>query len=76
MKYLVLLLIALVVLWRLRSKHREPRHVHAPVPADAAPGAVEMQACSHCGLHMPATEMIAGARGRYCNEQHRELTEH
>ena len=32
-------------------------------------------ACSHCGLHVPSSEAVMGARGGYCCEEHRQLAE-
>lgn len=75
MKYLVVLLIALVVLWRIRSKAQAPEAPPTNERAEASPEAVEMHACAHCGLHMPFNDMVAGQRGRYCSAGHRTLAE-
>jgi len=75
-KYLVVLLIALVVLWRIRSKAQAPEAPPIQERAEAGPKAVEMHACTHCGLHMPFSDMVTGTRGRYCSAGHRALAEH
>ena len=76
MKYLVLLLLALVVIWRLRSKLRVPESPQPEAKAEPVSTTVEMHACTHCGLHMPINDMVVGARGRYCSGGHRALAEH
>ena len=67
MKYLLLLLVIVVALWWIGGRGRR-------VPSGRAsrrgePQAIE--ACAHCGVHLPRAEMVAGAQGRYCSEAHR-----
>lgn len=75
MKYLIWLLVALVVVWHWRSKAAKsepPKGTrHTPTP----PEALDMLACTHCGLHSPASDMVSGINGRYCSAQHRDLAE-
>jgi uncharacterized protein len=75
-KYLLLLLIVLAVLWRIRSKLRVPDSPQTQEQAEPVSKTVEMHACTHCGLHMPFSDMVAGTRGRYCTDGHRSLAEH
>lgn len=75
MKYLILLLLALLVLWKLRSKMQAPDSPDSGVKTAPASKAVEMYACAHCGLHMPLNEMVTGTRGSYCSSGHRSLAE-
>lgn len=67
MKYLLLLLVIVVALWWIGARARRvspPRSPHGGEPQ-------AIEACAHCGVHMPRAEMVAGARGRYCSEAHR-----
>jgi uncharacterized protein len=75
MKYLVLLLIATIVVWRFRSKNEQQNAPSTHEQVDAAPKAVEMQACTHCGLHMPSADLIAGVHGHYCSAEHHTIAE-
>ncbi|WP_303786582.1 PP0621 family protein [Azovibrio restrictus] len=71
MKYLLLTLFGVVLWWSLRYWRRR----------GAAGGRVEdrgageaMVACSHCGVHVPLSDMVRDARGLpYCGEAHRSL---
>jgi uncharacterized protein len=31
-----------------------------------------MHACDHCGVHLPALDMVKGRAGRYCSDSHRQ----
>lgn len=72
MKYLLVLLIALLIVWQWRtnrsSKGRDPA-------ADASNGPIEMLACSHCGIHIAAHEAARGESGVYCSAAHQRLHE-
>ena len=73
MKYLVLLLVIVLVLWlagRPRvAAPRGDRSARKP-PPDAAPR--PMVACAHCGVHLPRDEALPGSGGQhYCCEAHR-----
>ena len=66
MKYLVLLLVIVGVLWLVRTRSG------AAPKAPRRPGAPQaMIACAHCGVHLPRSEAVAGADGVYCSEAHR-----
>ncbi|BAL97572.1 PP0621 family protein [Rubrivivax gelatinosus] len=72
MKYLLVFAVVGIVLWLMFGRERRA----APPPKrrrPAAPAApVEMVACAHCGVHLPADEAVADAAGRrYCGEAHR-----
>lgn len=78
MKYLLLLLVVGLVLWKLLARGR----VKAPPPAGRgspnAPGApatppVAMVACAHCGLHLPAADAVLEGSHIYCSPAHRAL---
>ena len=83
MKLLVLLLVALFAAWLWRSRlaradsdavrsaqrkrRAASRKIGAPQP---------IVACAACGLHLPASEALAGSQGRhYCSKSHLEQTE-
>lgn len=66
MKYLVLAVVVLAVLWLLRGKRGTPRP-----PGGATKPPQTMVACAHCGVHLPRGEAVAGADGLYCSEAHR-----
>lgn len=74
MKYVLLLLLAAVVVWRWRSASGTPS---TPAAHDTTqnPAVVEMTACAHCGVHLPVNDMVPGAHGMYCGQAHRNLAE-
>lgn len=70
MKFLVVLLVVVGVLWfALR------RDAHRPAAAARrAPRLPQaMVRCAHCGVHLPQDEAVGGADGVYCSEAHRAL---
>ncbi|WP_140628187.1 PP0621 family protein [Methylibium rhizosphaerae] len=85
MKYLVLLLIVVAVLWLMRSGRGAgtgskdasgAAPSQAPARRGAEPGLQQVVACSHCGVHLPRSEALTGSGGRlYCSESHRHLQE-
>ena len=70
MKYLVLLLVAVVGIWWLRQQRR-PDHPSSRPPS----GPHTMVACTQCGVHVPEAEAVPGQRGTYCSEAHRQRHE-
>ncbi|MBX9848279.1 MAG: hypothetical protein K2X64_03225 [Rhodocyclaceae bacterium] len=67
MKWLILFLIVWLV-WRLTRKLRQPG------PPPARPTASEtMHACAHCGLNVPASEVLMADGHAYCSDAHRQL---
>lgn len=70
MKYLLIVVVVLAVLWFARSRgRREPPPAAPRPPADPQ----AMVRCAHCGVHLPAQDALGGARGRYCSAEHRRL---
>ncbi len=75
MKYLIVFAIVLLVAWRWRSA-RSSAVAHQQQPkANAQAQPADMVACQYCGLHLPATEALAGQRGSYCSPGHRHAAE-
>jgi uncharacterized protein len=69
MKFVVLLVVVVAVLWLARSARRQARPTDA---GDAAPPAQEaMVVCGQCGVHLPRSEALPGRGGLFCSEAHR-----
>ena len=76
MKYLLLLLVLGLVLWKLLGRARgsgaaEGRQAPTRRAGPAAPEA--MVACAHCGLHLPAADAVLDGSHIYCSPAHRAL---
>lgn len=73
MKYVLLLVVVLVVLWLMFGRSRRQDDVaqrKAKPPRVGAPAS--MLACAHCGVHLPQPDALFDAAGRpYCGEPHR-----
>lgn len=77
MKYLVLVLVILLVVWLAKSARGRPERPAArpgPPEAGTAPGEV-MLVCAQCGVHLPSGEALPGRGGVYCSEAHRAIAE-
>jgi uncharacterized protein len=74
MKFLVLILAVVALLWLLRSSRRSAK---PPPPArPAAPDELQaMVSCAHCGIHLPQNEALPGRGGVFCGEPHRTAFE-
>jgi uncharacterized protein len=78
MKYLLVLAVVMIAFWLWRKGREEELRSRAPPrrkrrDADAP---AEMARCAQCGLHLPATDAIAGDAGRlYCSAAHRAAAE-
>ncbi len=83
MKYVLVLLVVVVAAWVLFGRGRgrgKPQKTATgaadnttkpgkPTPAGTAQA---MVACAHCALHLPQTEAVADAQGRwFCDHAHR-----
>jgi uncharacterized protein len=74
-KYLVILVLVLLVAWQWRSARA--KQIKAKSARENAPKApVDMVACTHCGVHLPAQDAIQGKAGLYCDVRHRAAVEH
>lgn len=69
MKYLLLLVLALVGWWIWRRvQERAIRPPREPRPVEA------MGHCAHCGVYAPVSDMLTDEAGRlYCTGSHRAL---
>jgi uncharacterized protein len=81
MKFLLwAVIIVLVVMWIMREKKtggtvhdaRQGTGAGAGKGREALPEPQPMIQCAECGLHLPASEALAGPRGTvFCSEEHR-----
>ena len=69
MKYLLLLLAIVALVWMIRGTRR--REVPPARPERKGGGVQPMVACRHCGVHLPAHEALPGRGGEFCGEAHR-----
>jgi uncharacterized protein len=74
MKYLLLLLVALLIIWQWRS-YRDRQGRDKPPPRGSAEQPIHMAACLHCGTHVAASESVQGGQGSYCSAEHRQRHE-
>lgn len=79
MKYLLVLAVVLIAFWLWRSgreKADAQTQRRTPPKAPGAPGAaVNMVSCAVCGLHLPQTDAVRGAKALYCGQPHRQAAE-
>lgn len=71
MKFLAWLLLALLVVWALRSKKSTIDTKPTNIPRLEEPEL--MVQCAHCSVHFPASEAIHQANLSFCSEEHRRL---
>ena len=73
MKYLIVLVVIAVAIWLWRRNRRDgPDEGGAAPPPPPLGTPHAMVRCAHCGLHLPATDAIAGPGDRiYCSAAHR-----
>jgi uncharacterized protein len=70
-KYLILLVVVVFVLWLMLG--RRPRPAPPKPAAPRQPLAVEgMLVCAHCGVHLPRSEALLGTGLPYCSAAHRD----
>jgi len=70
MKYLLVILVVLFVLWLMRSgQRRAPTSTSRRADSKSEPQ--PMLACALCGVHLPRDEALPGRGGVFCGEAHR-----
>jgi uncharacterized protein len=69
MKYLLLVLAVIVLVWLLRGARR--RDLPPRPPEAEGKKAEPMVACRLCGVHLPQHEALPGRGGVFCGEAHR-----
>lgn len=76
MKYLLVIVLALVVLWLWRSNRRagQPDQPAPPAGRTGKP-ATEVVACAVCAVHLPRSDALPGGKGFYCSDAHRRQAE-
>ena len=75
MKFLVLIIVVLVVLWIVRSAGRAERRASAREKQRAAtpPAPQDMVECPVCRVHLPRADALPGPGGQlYCCADHRQ----
>jgi uncharacterized protein len=75
MKFILLVLAVLVLLWMLRSSLRRARPPERTPPTANAPAPQAMLICAHCGVHLPRDEALPGRGGVFCDDAHRAAFE-
>ncbi len=68
MKFILLILAVLALVWLLRGARRRDEPAS---PRSAQPGAEPMVACRQCGVHLPQHDALPGRGGVFCGEAHR-----
>lgn len=74
MKFLVVLLAVIVLLWLLFGRSRISRRGSSSGGPGARKPAVSegMVACAHCGVHVPLSEAVQRDSLHYCGAAHRD----
>ena len=72
MKFLLLLLAVIVLLWLVRSSLRPPAPRRGP---RATQRPQPMLVCAQCGVHLPQSEALPGRGGVFCGAAHRAAFE-
>lgn len=77
-KYLVVLLVIVAVLWSMRSTRRAAEREKPPPKNSPAVAHEAMVECAQCHMHLPQSEAVQGTGGDgewFCGEPHRVLHE-
>lgn len=77
MKFLILIVVVLAVVWLMRGlrKPNLPPRSQQETPPPAADAQEEMLSCQQCGVHLPRSEALPGRGGVFCSEAHRSAFE-
>jgi len=69
-----MLLLIVAVIWWWRSRQSGTANT-SQAAKPASPEPLEMVRCSHCGMHIPGHEAVAGNKGLYCSASHCQQAE-
>jgi uncharacterized protein len=69
--WVLLLVLAVVALWRGARRREAPRNAAPPVPPRRGAVPEAMVRCAHCGLHLTEAEALQDGGRSYCSEAHR-----
>lgn len=73
MKFVILLLAVLLLLWMLFGRSRRGRRSdRTPRAGSSATQPEGMVVCAHCGVHLPRSEAVQAGALTYCSPAHRE----
>ena len=76
MKFLVLIVAVVALLWLLRGSRRGTKPPPPPAARPAPPDELQaMVSCAQCGIHLPQNEALPGRGGVFCGEPHRTAFE-
>lgn len=77
MKYLIIIIVVLAVVW-LVSRSRSRTSVHeekAPRGGADRPAIENMVTCAYCQVHLPKSDALPGRGGYFCDAAHRAAHE-
>jgi uncharacterized protein len=73
LKFLLVLLVVGIGVWSLVAKLRGPRKDRPAERPSTSALPVQMVACAHCGVHLPAADALTDGAHPYCSDAHRRL---
>lgn len=73
MKYLLVVVVVVAVLWIMfgRAAKRGDAGAASANKKRAPPGPAPMIACAHCGVNLPLDDAVGDGDRQYCSEAHR-----
>ncbi|TAM48988.1 MAG: hypothetical protein EPN61_03130 [Burkholderiaceae bacterium] len=74
MRFLLLLVTALIGVWLWRSHRAGDETLRGNAPP-SPPLLQDMVRCPVCSVHVPKTDAVVGQRGLYCCAEHRRRAE-
>ena len=72
MKYLLVLLAVVLLLWMLFGRQRTRRPPRTGATPRASGGPEEMSRCARCGVHLPRSEALLAGGEVFCSPEHRD----
>lgn len=72
MKYLLVLLAVVLLLWMVFGRSRTRRSGTGDAPASRSGGPEEMSRCARCGVHLPRSEALLSGGQVFCSAEHRD----